>query len=96
MRMFWVIYAGPRTARVTEVLRSHGAPGYTEFPHAHGAGVHGRIEGTRAWPGEETVVTAVVHDDHTQQVADGLIALQDHLEPGERMHFAVLPVEQFR
>jgi len=96
MKMFWIIYAGPRAARVTEALLSHGAPGYTEFPHAHGAGSHGRIAGTRAWPGDETVITAVVQADRSQQVADALAALQSVLVAGERLHFAVLPVEQFR
>ncbi len=96
MRMFWIIYAGPRPAQVTEALLSLGAPGYTEFPHAHGAGAHGRIEGTRAWPGEETVFTSVVPAERTPALADGLAALQAILMPGERLHFAVLPVEQFR
>lgn len=96
MRMFWIIYTGPRAAWVTAALLAHGAPGYTEFPHAHGTGAHGRIEGTRAWPGEETVFTSVVPQDRAQSVTDGLVALQAMLVAGERLHFAVLPVEQFR
>jgi hypothetical protein len=96
MKMFWIIYAGPRAARVTEALLTHGAAGYTEFPSAHGAGTHGRIAGTRAWPGEETVITSVVDAGRAAAVADGLTALQDALVAGERLHFAVLPVEQFR
>ncbi|MDQ8154353.1 MAG: hypothetical protein P3B98_06780 [Gemmatimonadota bacterium] len=96
MKMFWIIYAGPRAARVAETLLAHGAAGYTEFPRAHGAGTHGRIEGTRAWPGEETVVTSVVTADRAPEVAAGLAALQTSLVAGERLHFAVLPVEQFQ
>lgn len=96
MKMFWIIYAGPRTPRVTETLLAHGAAGYTEFPKAHGAGTHGPIQGTRAWPGEETVITSVVVTERAAEVAAGLSALQDTLEAGERLHFAVLPVEQFR
>ena len=96
MRMFWSIYTGPRPAQVTEALMTLGAPGYTEFPHAHGAGAHGRIEGTRARPGEETVFTSVIPAERTATVADGLAVLQSTLVPGERLHFAVLPVEQFR
>lgn len=96
MKMFWIIYAGARVAQVTETLLAHGAAGYTEFPKAHGAGTHGRIEGTRAWPGEETVITSVVAAERATSVADGLVALQGQLATGERMHFAVLPVEQFR
>ena len=96
MKMFWIIYAGPRVPRVTETLLAHGAAGYTEFPKAHGAGTHGRIAGTRAWPGEETVITSVVGAECAAAVAEGLATLQDTLEAGERLHFAVLPVEQFR
>ncbi len=96
MRMFWIIYAGPRAARVTDVLLKCGATGYTEFPHAHGAGTHGRIEGTRAWPGEETVITSVVRSECSDKLSDGLVALQGEPAPGERLHFAVLPVESFR
>lgn len=95
MKMFWIIYAGPRAARVSESLLAHGASGWTEFPKAHGAGTHGRIEGTRAWPGEETVVTSVVAVEFAEAVANGLCALQDTLVAGERLHFAVLPVERF-
>jgi hypothetical protein len=96
MKMFWIIYAGPRTPRVTETLLAHGATGYTEFPNAHGAGTHGRIAGNRVWPGEETVITSVVATEHCASVTAGLSTLQDLLVAGERLHFAVLPVEQFR
>ena len=96
MKMFWIIYAGPRPARVTEALTSLGAPGFTEWPHAHGAGAHGRMDGTRAWPGEESVITAVVPADRAAELADGLEGLQSILVAGERLHFAVLPVEHFR
>ncbi len=96
MKMFWIIYAGSRVAKVTEVLLSCGATGYTEFPRAHGAGTHGRIEGTRVWPGEETVVTSVVPLACADKLDAGLVALQQQLEAGERLHFAVLPVESFR
>jgi len=96
MKMFWIIYAGPRAARVTDALLAHGAAGYTEFPKAHGTGTHGRIEGTRAWPGDETVITSVVVAERAAGLTDGLAALQHDLAAGERLHFAVLPVEQFR
>ena len=96
MKMFWIIYAGPRVSRVTQALLAHGAAGYTEFPKAHGTGTHGRIEGTRAWPGEETVITSVIAADRAGAVVDGLATLQASLGAGERLHYAVLPVETFR
>lgn len=96
MRMFWIIYSGAHLQKVTDAIMACGATGYTEFPHAHGAGTHGRIAGTRAWPGEETVVTSVVPSECAPKVTDGLSALQSALLPGERLHYAVLPVEEFR
>ncbi|MBA4072439.1 MAG: hypothetical protein C0497_11470 [Gemmatimonas sp.] len=96
MKLFWIIYAGPRASQVTETLLAHGATGYTEFPKAHGTGTHGPIQGTRAWPGEEVVLTSVVAAERAADVAAGLSTLQDALVAGERLHFAVLPVEQFR
>ncbi len=96
MKMFWIIYAGAHVPRVADVLLAQGATGYTEFPKAHGVGVHGRIEGTRAWPGEETVITSVVAAERAAKVSDGLTALQKSLGAGERLHFAILSVETFR
>ncbi|MCC7194298.1 MAG: hypothetical protein IT356_01950 [Gemmatimonadaceae bacterium] len=96
MKMFWIIYAGPLVQRVTDALLTHGATGYTTFPKAYGTGTHGPIEGTRAWPGEETVITSVVAGGSASAVSECLASLQRGLDAGERLHFAVLDVESFQ
>jgi hypothetical protein len=96
MKMFWVVYTGSAPDRLAAVLSAHGAPGWTRLDHAHGAGTHGRVEGTRAWPGEETVFMAMVPAERVEALAAGLAVAQQQLAVGERMHFAVLPVERFQ
>ena len=96
MRMLWIVYAGPDASRVESALKRLGAPGWTRLDHAHGAGTHGRIEGTRAWPGEETVFISIVPADRADGVADGLAEEAGRVAPAGRLHVAVLPVERFQ
>ncbi len=96
MRMLWIVYAGATPELVSAALERLGAPGWTRFDHAHGAGSHGRVEGTRAWPGDETVFVSVIPGDQAAAVADGLAAEAAQLPRAERLHVAVLPVERFQ
>lgn len=96
MRMLWIVYTGASPDRVTRALHEHGAAGWTRLGAAYGAGTHGRVEGTRAWPGEETVFISVVPADVAAKIADGLAGVQHDLDRGERLHLAVLPVERFQ
>lgn len=95
MKLLTLFYQGATPHRVTSVLDAHHAPGYTEFANTHGSGVTGRVEGTRAWPGQSTVVVTIVPDDRVSELEDALRALAADAQPGERLHVAVLPVEHF-
>jgi hypothetical protein len=90
-----LFYQGSASHRVTSVLEAHHAPGYTEFANAHGSGVTGRVEGSRAWPGQSTVVVTIVPDDRVPALEDALRGLAAEAQAGERLHVAVLPVEHF-
>jgi len=96
MRLFWIVYTGATPERVATTLQRLGAPGWTRLDHAHGAGTHGRVEGTRAWPGEETVFMAIVPAERVAALTEGLAVEQQQLAAGERLHFAVAPVEHFQ
>lgn len=95
MKLLMLFYQGSATHRLTTLLESHQAPGYTAIPDAHGKGVTGRAEGTRAWPGQSTVVFTIVPDDRVQALEDALRGLAAEAQPGERLHVAVVPVEHF-
>lgn len=95
MRMLVVIYGGPRPAMVPELLEQHGVVGWTQLSNAHGAGRSGRREGTRAWPGESQVYMTIVDDESVAELSLSLRQMAGAAQPGERLHVAQLPVEQF-
>ncbi|HVX89299.1 MAG TPA: hypothetical protein VG940_10260 [Gemmatimonadales bacterium] len=95
MRLFFLSYAGSDPDRIARRLDAGGVPGHTRLAPAHGHGLTGPREGTRVWPGEVTVFTAVVPDDRATALADLLRAESATLPIGERLHVAVLPVEEF-
>lgn len=98
MKLLMVVYSGANPQRVAAALDQHHAAGYTEFRNAHGTGITGRRDGSRAWPGESTLFVSVVPETESDEIVDALRALRD--EPaadgiGERIHVAVMPVESF-
>ena len=95
MKLLMLIYQGSAAHRLTSILEAHQAPGYTEFAETHGRGASGRVEGTRAWPGQSSVVVTIVPDDRVQELEGALKGLAADAQPGERLHVAVLPVEHF-
>lgn len=95
MRTFLLMYGGPDEARVPTLLEKHGITHYTSFAGGHGAGSTGRREGTRAWPGETTMIVSLVPDERAESLADELQHEAAGLPAGERLHVAVLPTERF-
>lgn len=95
MRLLFLSYAGADPDRIAARLDAEGVAGHTRFAHATGHGLTGPREGTRAWPGEITVFTAVVPLTLAPRVLTALQAEAHALPPGERLHVAALPVEHF-
>ena len=95
MKMMIVVYSGSNPHRISSLLDSHHAGGYTEFRNVHGAGTTGRREGSRAWPGESTLFFSVVPADQSLDLVETLRAEGARLPAGERVHVAVLPTETF-
>jgi hypothetical protein len=93
--MLIVVYSGSNPHRISSLLDSHHAGGYTEFRNAHGAGESGRREGSRAWPGESTMFFSVVPEDRSIELVETLRSEGASLPAGERLHVAVLPTETF-
>ena len=95
MKMVLIIYSGPDPRLVTDLLDRHGAGGYTTLERGRGAGTTGRRQGTRAWPGDATLIFSVVPPDRAADLAAALSAAAAGLAAGERLHAAVLPIERF-
>lgn len=95
MRMFVLMYSGPSPKRVEEILERHDVHAWTSYGGGHGSGRTGRHEGSRAWPGESTVVMSVVPASNADAIAAALEQEADALPAGERLHLAVIPIERF-
>ena len=95
MKLMIILYTGPAPERVAQVLEAHRAAGFTEIDRAHGRGGTGRVEGTRAWPGETSVLFTVLPDDQVDALEGALRSLAEGATTGERLHVAVVPVEHF-
>jgi hypothetical protein len=95
MKMLVVVYGGPRPHLIPDLLDRLGVHGWTQLSNAHGAGSSGRREGTRAWPGDSQVIFSIVADESVGALMAALRGVAERAEPGERLHLAQLPVEQF-
>jgi hypothetical protein len=93
VKLLLLIYSGSTPERVTDLLDRLPVEGYTEIDRAHGAGRTGRRLGTRAWPGESTVLFTLVQDGDVTAIIEAVGTEAKTLPDGERLHLAVLPVE---
>lgn len=93
MKLLLLIYSGSTPERVTDLLDRLPVEGYTEIDRAHGAGRSGRRLGTRAWPGESTVLFTLVREADVATISEAVGAEAKALPDGERLHLAVMPVE---
>ena len=93
--MLMVVYSGENPQRISSLLDRHHAGGYTEFRNAHGSGSTGRREGSRAWPGASSLWVSVLPESRSGELVESLRTESARLDPGERLHVAVLPTETF-
>jgi hypothetical protein len=93
MKLLFVIYSGPSPEHITDLLESHQAPGFTILKDVKGVGETGRLEGTRAWPG--TIIRSVLDDATLETLRAALRAHREAQSPGEHLHVATVPIEDY-
>ena len=83
---------------IVEVLQEHGVTHYTEFDHARGVGESGPVVGSMVWPGENSVIMAVIDNAaHGERVAAALKLLRDRrraVRPGTGIRVFAVPCHQ--
>jgi hypothetical protein len=94
MKMIVILYTGDNPRFVPDFLSGRGCP-WTEFVGGIGQGQHNRHEGTRTFPGETMMVVSILEDGKCQNLSTDLRAASAGLSSTDRLHVAVLPVEQF-
>lgn len=95
MKLLLLTYRGSTPERISALLEAHGSTGYTELLHARGLGSTGKVDGTRAWPGDAVVFFSVVPNENVEALRAVLRAYRAGEAPGERLHVATLPLEDF-
>lgn len=94
MKMLVVLHTGDDPRFVPDFLSSHGCS-WTEFAGGAGQGRHHRHDGSRAFPGESMMTISILEDGTCQDVGVALREAAKALPDPDRLHVAVLPVEQF-
>jgi hypothetical protein len=95
MKLLFIIYSGPTPEHVTEILERHHSPGFTILEDVTGMGSTGRLEGNRAWPGTGTIILSVLGHEALTEVRDALRTYRDQQSPGEHLHVATVPIEDY-
>jgi len=83
MKLAVVTVDKERKGDVVEVFERAGVTGYSLIPSVLGSGQTGKHLGTRAFPGDNAMVLALVPAAQLEAVQDGLRALHEELRPGQ-------------
>ena len=92
MKLLLIIVEDSHKEEVEAFLHSAGVAGYTEIPHALGAGLTGPRLGSRTFPKTSAVIFSLVEEDALQRLRDGIRTLS--ADCGERVRMIVLAVEE--
>lgn len=95
MKMLLILYAGDDPRLVPEALRACGHCPWTEFTGGIGQGHHHRHDGSRVFPGMTTMFVSVLPEAEARRVSAVLRDKVRGLASPDRLHVAILPVEQF-
>jgi hypothetical protein len=94
VKLILLLHAGPPGNQLHRVAEALGLAAHTDLGVVHGAGASGRYEGSRAFPGDEHAMFAVVDDARADGLAVDVARVRDALPAGERLHAFILPVER--
>lgn len=67
---------------------------YACFPRAEGRDTTGKLDGTQVFPGNITVLQAIVEDDQVDRVLESLRQFRDERAGHKHLEAAVLPIEK--
>lgn len=79
--------------RVDQILEDHGVDNYVRHPMVQGKGIDGKHYGSKVFPGNFTVVQAVVPGDKVERLLADLEAFGKSKAAHHHLRAYVLPVE---
>lgn len=94
MHLLVVTYSGDSPEHIEQLFQKAGA-GFSRVDRIHGGGRSGVREGTRAFPGEGSMLFSVLPSARAGELFQALKGLAQELPPGVRLHAGLLPVADF-
>lgn len=91
MKMLVAVAESARQGEVIRILEGLGVQGYSVIPSVFGAGETGAHLGTRAFPGENVMILALVPAEAVGRIEAGLAAFSSGLR--SREGFRVLALD---
>ena len=94
MKLLIIICESSVEAKIADLLRSLGAPGYTRFTGGTGFGKSGLREGTSVWPGLNSMILAAVPEDLVLPIHSRIDELKVHRAGKLAVKIFILPMEE--
>jgi hypothetical protein len=79
---------------VERILDRHGVSDYVLHPMTHGRDLDGKHYGSKIYPGNITVVQALVEDGRVSDLLEEVKAFRDEKASHAHLRAAVMPVER--
>ena len=79
--------------RIEAILDRHGVTDFVRYPMIEGRDCDGKHFGTQVFPGNTSVVQALVEEDTVDGLLDDVRAFRDEKQTHQHLQAAVLPVE---
>ncbi len=93
MKLIHITFRFQYSEDIDKMLDAHGVADYARYPMVHGKDIDGKHFGSKIFPGNFTVVQAIVQDD----TANALMKDLDRFRKGKRARYhlraAVMPIE---
>jgi len=79
---------------VERILDRHEVSDFVLHPMTHGKDLDGKHYGSKVYPGNMTVVQALVEDERVSELLEEVKAFRDEKSSHAHLRAAVIPVEQ--
>ncbi len=93
MKLVQIQFHSEYAEAIEAILDDHGISAWLRIPRIEGRDVHGKHDGSQAFPGHLTLVQAVAADDGVDALLQALAAFRDRKPAHGHLTALVLPIE---
>jgi len=95
LRLLFIICESSVDTKITDLLSSMGAPGFSRFSGGTGFGSSGPREGTPVWPGLNSLIIAAVPEDLVLPIKEQVGYLKAQRAGKLAVKIFVVPMEEW-